>query len=40
MFSAALEFNQDLSKWDVSNVEDMNMLFRMTSFNKNISTIK
>ena len=30
-------FNGDISKWDVSNVEDMEGMFQSSKFNKNIS---
>ena len=36
MFSNS-DFNQDISKWDVSNVENMNYMFAHSKFNKNIS---
>lgn len=31
------EFNGDISKWDVSNVENMNSMFEESSFNGDIS---
>jgi surface protein len=31
------DFNGDLSKWDVSNVEDMYEMFEQTNFNNDIS---
>ena len=31
------QFNQDISKWDVSNVEDMEYMFRNSQFNQDIS---
>ena len=35
MFFGASSFNQQLNKWDVSNVEDMNAMFAYTtSFNQ------
>ena len=43
MFGSALYvrqiFNQDISGWDVSNVEDMSKMFHgASSFNQNLST--
>ena len=38
MFQGATSFNQDISKWDVSNVENMDYMFSgATSFNQDIS---
>ncbi|MDH5408360.1 MAG: BspA family leucine-rich repeat surface protein [Gammaproteobacteria bacterium] len=38
MFSAAANFNQDISNWDVSNVTDMSLMFYGASrFNQDIS---
>ena len=38
MFSAALAFNQDLSKWDVSAVTDMQSTFvDVSTFNQHLS---
>ena len=34
------EFNGDISKWDVSNVEDMSFMFANSKFNGNISMWK
>ena len=31
-------FNQDISSWDVSNVNYMNGMFRNSSFNQDISS--
>ena len=31
------EFNGDISKWDVSNVKYMNLLFYKSKFNRDIS---
>ena len=37
MFDEASSFNQDISNWDVSNIEDMSQMFRLaTSFNQDI----
>jgi surface protein len=30
-------FNQDISKWDVSNVTDMDLMFKNSKFNRDIS---
>ena len=38
MFSRCKSFNQDISKWNVENVEDMGSMFdNCTSFNQDIS---
>ena len=37
MFSRAKKFNQDISSWDVSKVENMNDMFMERSFNQNLS---
>jgi surface protein len=38
MFSKAIRFNSDISKWDTSNVTDMSgMFFRAENFNSDIS---
>jgi surface protein len=38
MFFGAEAFNQDISKWDVSNVTDMGIMFnKAISFNQDIS---
>ncbi len=38
MFSFAINFNSDISNWDVSNVTDMSLMFyNATSFNSDIS---
>jgi surface protein len=34
---AAFEFNGDISRWDVSNVENMNFIFQQSTFNGDIS---
>ena len=34
------EFNQDISKWDVSNVKNMISMFRESKFNQDISNWK
>ena len=34
MFKENHEFNQDISTWDVSNVEDMSELFWTKKFNQ------
>ena len=33
-----VEFNQDISSWDVSNVTDMRGMFERSSFNQDISS--
>jgi surface protein len=39
MFCYCESFNQDLSSWDVSNVEDMQHMFNgCTSFNQDLSS--
>ena len=38
MFYDCKNFNQDISKWNVENVEDMGFMFdNCTSFNQDIS---
>ena len=37
LFYEKSEFNDDISKWDVSNVTDMGFIFRETPFNGDIS---
>ena len=38
MFTGAGAFNQDISKWDVSNVTDMKEMFALTvMFNQDLS---
>jgi surface protein len=37
LFKGKSEFNDDISKWNVSNVTDMNMMFFGTLFNGDIS---
>jgi len=36
LFNYASKFNSDLSSWDVSNVTNMDLMFRNSSFNSNI----
>lgn len=39
MFESAINFNQDISTWDVSNITDMSYLFnRASKFNQDLST--
>lgn len=40
MFYEAENFNQDISKWDVSNVTRYSMFLKQKSFNQNISSWK
>ncbi|WP_298420613.1 BspA family leucine-rich repeat surface protein [uncultured Kordia sp.] len=37
MFDGAVAMNQDIGNWDVSNVQNMDGMFRNTSFNQDIS---
>lgn len=38
MFAETLKFNQNISRWNVSNIVDMSYMFSFTEkFNKNIS---
>ncbi|WP_299768629.1 BspA family leucine-rich repeat surface protein [uncultured Dokdonia sp.] len=37
MFDGATAINQDIGDWDVSNVQNLNGMFRNTSFNQDIS---
>ena len=37
MFYGATSFNQNISNWNVSNVENMNNMFREANFNQDIS---
>jgi surface protein len=37
LFEDALTFNSDISRWDVSNVRNMELMFSGSSFNGNIS---
>lgn len=37
MFSGAVSFDSDISKWDVSNVVNMQQMFSASHFRQNIS---